>query len=132
MGGSPQSVTVGTSLVGTYARFDIEAVFKIDDPTAVQHAALAAGDSWMFATEDVDPVKRATEDARTAVRASLVEAVHALVEPARMVNIVGSVELASSAIDIQLCDRNGRASASVPAFADLFALCQCDHATCPS
>jgi hypothetical protein len=90
-------VTVGTSLVGTYARFDIEAVFKIDDPGAVQHAALAAVDSWMFATEDVDRVKRATEDARTAVRASLVEALHALVEPARMVIIVGSVELESSA-----------------------------------
>ncbi len=123
---------MGTSLVGTYARFDIEAVFRIDDPGAVRHAALAAVDTWMFATEDVDQVKKATEDARTAVRESLVEALHALVEPERMVNMVGSVELQSSAIDIQLCDRNGRASASVPAFANLYALCRCGHATCPS
>ncbi len=106
-------------------------MFKIDDPGAVRHAALAAVDSWMFATEDVDQANQATSDARTAVRESLVEALHALVEPARIVNMVGSVELESSAIDIHLCDRNGRVSASVPAFADLFAVCQCGHATCP-
>jgi hypothetical protein len=123
---------VGTSLNGTFARFDIEAVFRIENPGAVRNAALAAIDTWIFATEDVDEVNKATESARAAVRESLVEALHALVEPERMVNVVGSVELESSAIDIQLCDRNGRASASVPAFADLFALCRCGQASCPA
>jgi hypothetical protein len=125
-------VTVATSVNETYARFDIGAVFKIGDQGAVRHAALAAVDAWIFATEDVDQVSKARKDARAAVRESLVEALHALVEPERMVNMVGSVELQSSAIEIQLCDRNGRASASVPPFADLFALCRCGHTTCPS
>jgi hypothetical protein len=107
-------------------------VLKVGDPDAVQRAALDAVDTWTFPTEDVEQAKQATEDARAAVRESLVEALHVLVDPERLISAAGSVQCESSAIDIRLCDRNGRPRATPPDFVDLFPLCRCGQATCTS
>jgi hypothetical protein len=72
----------------TCVRFDTEAVLKIGEPDAVRRAALDAVDTWTFATEDVEQAIRATDHACAAIRESLVEALHAVVDREKMVNVV--------------------------------------------
>jgi hypothetical protein len=123
---------VPTSDKDIYVRFEVEAVLQVRDPEAVKRAALDAVEVWTFTGGDGQHPEQSAEDARAAIRESLVEALHAVVDPERMINAAGSVQLQPSAIDIRLCDRNGLVRATPPDFADLFPLCRCGEVTCAS
>jgi hypothetical protein len=103
---------VPTSVDDAYVRISVDVVVKVRDPETVRRIALDAVDTWKFATEDnehVEHVEQATADAREAIRGSLIEALHAVVDPEKMVNAASDVQVESSTIDIRLCDREGHA-----------------------